>query len=65
MEKFFEAMLRENTKYVEMVGCETSTKEEQEKQLEVCESFRRVVQTMHLSNEWRKYFIKHYKDKTN
>ena len=58
MEKLFEAMLRENKKYVD--GLETMTKEEQRAQLKVCEAYRVVITNMGVVDEWEKYFKKHY-----
>ena len=59
MEKLFEAMLRENKKYVD--GLETMTKEEQCAQLKVCEAYRVVITNMGVVDEWEKYFKQHYK----
>lgn len=58
MEKLFEAMLRENKKYVD--GLETMAKEEQSAQLKVCEAYRVVITNMGVVDEWEKYFEKHY-----
>ena len=49
MEKLFEAMLRENKKYVD--GLETMTKEEQSAQLKVCEAYRVVITNMGIVDE--------------
>lgn len=59
MEKLFEAMLRENKKYVD--GLETMTKEEQIAQLKICEAYNTVIINMGVVDEWKKYFDQHYK----
>lgn len=59
MEKLFEAMLRENKKYVD--GLETMTKEEQSAQLKICEAYRVVITNMGVIDEWEQYFKQHYK----
>lgn len=59
MEKLFEAMLRENKKYVDGLG--TMTKEEQIAQFKICEAYNTVVTNMGVVDEWKKYFDQHYK----
>lgn len=61
MEQLFEAMLRENTKYVD--GLVTMTREEQSAQLKVCEAYRVVITNMGVIDEWEQYFKQHYKTK--